>query len=60
MRLCTDRCQSCAYSDRLAQAGQWKHFYCNYFIATGKRRPCEAGDSCTVYKEKERAKKNVG
>ena len=30
---------------------------CDYFLNTGKRRPCPAGENCTVYKRGKRGKK---
>lgn len=32
-----------------------KLYSCDYFLITGKRRPCPAGPGCTVYSTKSRA-----
>jgi hypothetical protein len=53
----SEKCKRCIYSMWLAlpKAGYWAA--CDYLGQTGKRRPCEAGDDCTVFvrrpKEKE-------
>lgn len=43
------KCKRCIYSMWLAlpKAGYWAA--CDYLGQTGKRRPCEAGDSCTEF-----------
>lgn len=33
--------------------------YCDYFFATGTRRPCPAGPGCTVYEKRKRPKRNT-
>ena len=41
-----DYCKDCTYG---SIAGE--HIICNYFLSTGIRRPCPAGDGCTVKKK---------
>ena len=52
MGLVTERCWSCKYSCA-NQTGYNNHYVgavtCDYFLKTGRRRPCEAGDDCTEY-----------
>ena len=51
--MCNKRCKSCSYSAYLSN-GQGAHPWiaCCYILDTGSRRPCAAGDVCTVYKPK--------
>lgn len=44
-------CQGCIYL-----GGQKGINYCNYFIDTHQRRPCPAGDGCTVREKRKGAK----
>lgn len=48
--LCTENCEDCIYSDILYWGNDCV-LSCLYSLATGKCRPCYAGDECTV-KEK--------
>lgn len=48
-RRCDANCRDCQYSMWLSWDG--RYCVCDYLGMTGKRRPCEAGDGCTV-KEK--------
>lgn len=45
MGLATDKhCKGCIYRCNL-----YNYLYCcDYFLRTGKRRPCPAGQGCTV------------
>ena len=45
MGVCTKYCDACVY--RKVFTGGW-HPYCDYLCMVGKRRPCPAGDGCTV------------
>ena len=38
-------CNNCIYSSVLSASTTR---VCNYLLATGKRRPCPAGEGCTV------------
>lgn len=33
------------------------HFYCDYIGNTGSKRPCKAGDACTVFEPKGRKRR---
>lgn len=44
VRTCDWYCKGCIY--RGGQSGLIK--CCNYYLITNKRRPCPAGDGCTV------------
>lgn len=47
------KCRRCYHRRSItSHAGSGKDSCCNYIIDTGKRRPCEADDNCTVFKEK--------
>ena len=45
MSVCTKYCDPCVY--RKVFTGGWLP-YCDYLCMVGKRRPCPAGDGCTV------------
>ena len=45
MSVCTKYCDACVY--RKVFTGGWLP-YCDYLCMVGKRRPCPAGDGCTV------------
>lgn len=48
------RCRKCYYSGPVDIG--WGKVYplysCDYLLITGHRRPCPAGDACTVYSPK--------
>ena len=44
VNVCSKNCVNCRYFQKLYD---YCHC-CNYFLATGERRPCPAGDGCTV------------
>lgn len=46
------KCEKCKYRNRFYFPSIV--YYCDYLCMTGKRRPCEAGDTCTAYQEKEK------
>lgn len=43
--ICDSYCKGCDYNQRCT--GDWQTI-CVYYLATGKRRPCPAGEGCTV------------
>ena len=45
MGVCTKYCDACVY--RKVFTGGWLP-YCDYLCMVGERRPCPAGDGCTV------------
>ena len=47
------KCKTCKYH-RYIISGSGKHVCCYYIVMTGHRRPCKAGDECTVYERRER------
>lgn len=47
-------CKGCKYYYSIAQNGRSGFGVCQYFLMTGKRRPCKGGEGCTV-KERKRA-----
>ena len=44
-KLCDSYCKNCVFSQNAS--GDWLKL-CTYFLTTGIRRPCPAGDGCTV------------
>lgn len=42
--VCDKYCGNCYYNRRISECLS----FCNYYLATGERRPCEAGTGCTV------------
>ena len=42
--ICTNYCDNCAYKKMMSS----NYKYCDYFLMTNERRPCPAGDGCTV------------
>lgn len=56
---CTQRCIKCKYAKRL-NSGAFSviNIYCDYLCMEKSRRPCPAGDKCTVYERRKRGKKN--
>lgn len=52
------KCRSCIYSTD-TNIGQDGHLTaCYYIVITGKRRPCQPGERCTEYKEREDDRRN--
>lgn len=47
-RLCTENCRDCKYGDVLSWFRRETVLHCQYYVMTGKRRPCYAGDNCIV------------
>lgn len=45
MGVCTKYCDRCVYRKNFTSGAV---HYCDYLCMTGKRRPCQAGDGCTV------------
>lgn len=43
------KCESCVYRTYVGEGGNIAA--CYYLIRTGHRRPCPAGDECTVYRK---------
>ena len=43
--VCNRYCKGCVYN---AELGSPKSGYCNYIFVERKRRPCPAGNGCTV------------
>lgn len=54
MSLVTDRCRSCWYSSSNRAGYDGGVVTCDYILLEAKRRPCEAGDACTVYRKGQR------
>lgn len=48
MSVCDKYCKGCVYNAEMmgSQRG-----YCNYIFVEKKRRPCQAGNGCTVKKK---------
>ena len=46
--LCTENCRDCKYGDVLRWFRRETVLHCQYYVMTGKRRPCYAGDDCIV------------
>lgn len=50
--LCSERCRTCRWGS-LTYA--WRHgerlYVCSYYLRKYTRRPCPAGDGCTVYEQ---------
>ena len=44
--LCDSYCNKCVYASGVN--GFTHYTVCNYYLITGIRRPCQAGDGCTV------------
>lgn len=42
-RICST-CGDCYYVGHIG----WKTYCCDYYLITGTRRPCPAGEDCTV------------
>ena len=56
------KCKHCkttgaAYAGYIGKSTLNNHFYCDYLEDTGHKRPCKAGDACTVFEPKERKRK---
>ena len=49
--LCSAYCMGCHYR-KAFNGGEYQINYCDYLCMTGKRRPCPAGDNCSVWAEK--------
>lgn len=50
-----DPCNGCLY-----YGGRWESVKtCNYFLITGLRRPCEAGEGCTVREDGTRVRRKA-
>lgn len=45
MSICTEYCEKCIYKKSFSNGSLP---YCDYYMMTGERRPCPAGDGCTV------------
>lgn len=50
-------CDDCVYSAALSAVTTR---VCNYFLATDKRRPCPAGEGCTVKVVRKRRRRKKG
>lgn len=50
--LVSARCRSCRYFWHINESSGYMG--CEYILHTGRRRPCPAGDACTVYRRKGR------
>lgn len=44
--ICSDRCKKCKYHSKIGGG-----VMCDYMGVTNHRRPCMAGDKCTVFKK---------
>lgn len=52
------KCRKCFYSGPTNFIIDGKMLYsCDYFLITGKRRPCPAGPGCTVYSPRNKAER---
>lgn len=57
MSVCSAYCDGCTFRKKFTA---WDLLYCDYLFMSGERRPCPAGDGCTVrvkrrvYRRKER------
>lgn len=49
---CDASCADCIYSFFVSE-----RFLCEYYLATDKRRPCPAGEGCTVRKKRKKPRK---
>ena len=45
------KCNSCIYQGYFGSNRKPSFYCCDYFVITGKRRPCAADDDCSVYKK---------
>lgn len=46
-------CRGCRYRKMLYGFGSGGLAYCSYCLETGKKRPCQPGDGCTEWADKE-------
>lgn len=54
------KCRKCYYSGPTNFKVDGKMLYsCDYFILTGARRPCPAGNACTVYSPRSKTKRTA-
>ena len=60
VKTCDKFCDGCQFCGRINGGNHFHvgYIYCQYFLMTDKRRPCPAGDGCTV-KETVRQRKKV-
>lgn len=48
IKMCDKFCDKCAFRKKFSCG----LYYCDFFCMTGKRRPCPAGEGCTVRVER--------
>lgn len=54
-----ERCRGCLSCRPVTVGDGWELFYaCVYALETGRRRPCPAGDECTVYRPQKKEDKH--